>query len=81
MHMILLCMAKHKNIIKVNDNTGIKLIKRNLIYYPLKYTWGIHKPKWHNRVLKCTIPTRKNRFVYIFFSNRDVEIPIPKIQM
>ena len=78
--MILFCPAKHQNIIKINNNTRIKLIKKNLIHYPLKCTWGIHKPKWHNKVLKCTIPTRKNCFVYIFFGNRDMEIPIPKIQ-
>ena len=46
-----------------------------------KYTWAIHKPKWYNKVLKYTIPIRKSSFVYIFLGNRDMEIPIPKIQI
>ena len=44
MHMILLYIAKHQNAIKVNNNTGIKLIKKCLIYYPIKYNWGIDSP-------------------------------------
>ena len=61
-------MAKHQNVIKVNDNTGIKQIKNNLIYHPLKHTWGIHKPKWYKKVLKHTISTRKNYFVSFFLA-------------
>ena len=80
MHKILFHTAEHQNIVKINDKTGIKLIKNNLIYHPLKYTWGICKLQWHNKVLKCIVPTRqKNRFMFIFFGNGDMEIPIPKI--
>ena len=79
MLVILLHTAEYQNTIKVNYNARIKSIKNNLIDHPLKCTWGIHKPKWHNKVLKSTIPTRKSNFVYIFICNRDVEIPIPDI--
>ena len=61
--MILLCRAKCHNIVKVNNNTGINLFKKNLIHHPLEYTCSIHKPKCYNKVPKNTIPIRKNRFV------------------
>ena len=77
MHVILLCTTEYQNFVNVSDNIGINQIKNNLIHSPLKCTWGIFKPKWYNEVLKPTIPTRKNRFVYIFLSNRYVEIIIP----
>ena len=79
MHIILIHIAELQNVIRVNNNTGIKQIKKNLIPYPLKYTWATYKPNLHNEELKCTIPTRKNYLVYIFFSNKDMEIPIPRI--
>ena len=71
-------MAKYQNIIKTNENIEIKLIRKSLIHYPLKYTWGIHKTKWYNKVLN--VPYLQEKGI-LCVSSLAIEIPIPKIQM
>ena len=72
MFLILLLVLKvDKDIIKVHNHKYIKVLSKYVINYPLKYRWGVSKPKKHYQVFKKSKLSVKCRFPFISFLNPD----------
>ena len=49
-------LAEDQDIIKVNHNKSVQMRVEHVVHCPLEGSWGICKPKWHNKPFILPIP-------------------------
>jgi len=73
--MFLKRIRKNKNIIKINDNTNICHIGKNIIHEMLKSRRSVGQAKGHNQVFKCTVACAEGGKPFMAFHYVDIVIP------
>ena len=74
-------IRKNKNIVKINDNTNIRHIGKNIVHEMLKSGRGVGQAKGHNQVFECTVTSAEGRKPLVAFRNADVVIPGAEVDL
>ena len=68
-------IRKNKNIVKINDDTNIHHIGKNIVHEMLKSGRGVGQAKGHNQVFECTVMCVEGSKPLMAFRNADIVIP------
>ena len=79
--MFLNRVRKNKNIIKINDDTNVSHIRKNIIHEMLESRRCVGQAKGHNQVLECTIACAEGGKPLVAFNNADVVVTGAKINL
>ena len=74
-------IRKNQNIIKINDDTNIRHIRKNIIHEMLKSGRGVGQAKGHNQVFECTVMCAEGGKPLVAFCNADIVIPGAEVDL
>ena len=74
-------IRKNKNIIKINDDTNVGHIGKDIIHKMLEGGRSVSQTKGHNQVFECAIVGLKSGKPFVAFSDADIVVPCAEIDL
>src|SRR5882762_9296569 len=79
--MLLNRIRKNKNIIKIDDDTNVSHIGKDIIHKMLEGGRSVSQTKGHNQVFECAVVGPKSSEPFVALGNVDIIVPCAEIDL